>query len=111
MLRTLPSLDVVRHEVRGHVCTGCYLRPRHSESLGPEVVRPCEVSCPLFIRLPMLRKVAILTDPMLRSRADVLRHQIDRMCDAEQGAAPVESPLSRYREDVVRTVLDLVGEI
>ena len=67
MLRTLPSIDLLKHELRARVCTHCHVRPPHSESLGPEVVRPCELSCPVFVHLPAMRKVAVLRDPIDRA--------------------------------------------
>jgi hypothetical protein len=111
MLRTIPSLELLRHELRRRVCTRCHLRPPHSESLGPEVVRPCEVECPVFLHVPALRKTAALTDPMLGSRAQALRQRTDQICDATPGgAAARDCPLRRYREDVIRAVLEMVGE-
>jgi hypothetical protein len=59
------------------------------------------------LHLPLLREIAIALDPMLRSRREVLRRQIDDLCWRD-GAR--ETPLSRYREQVVETILDAVGE-
>lgn len=114
MLRTMPSLSLLEREIRLRVCPRCHLRPPHSESLGPEAVRACEMSCLVFTHLPMLRKTAILTDPMLRSRADALRRRIHEICQADPcGSNAVDggtSPLNRYRGPIIKSVLKLVGE-
>src|SRR5688500_7818520 len=89
MLTHPPSLDLLRHEMRRHVCARCRWRPRHADGVGPEVVRPCEESCPVFLHLPRLRRVAVLTDPMLRDRADALRRAIRSIRD---DAAPHPAP-------------------
>jgi hypothetical protein len=120
MLRRMPSLDTLRHEVRRRVCVHCYRRPWHSESLGPEVIRPCEPTCPVFVHLPMLRKTAMTLDPMLSCRQAAVRHRIDYICNAstqqteDRQAVPQRednSPLRRYRNEIVKAVLDLVGEM
>ena len=122
MLRVTPSLDLLHHEIRRRVCAHCYRRPPHSESLGPEVVRSCELTCPVFVHLPMLRKTAMLLDPMLGSRREAMKHRIAEVLSNEsptentdpgapRSQPPAEDPpLRRYREDVVNTVLELVGE-
>jgi hypothetical protein len=106
MLRTLPNLDVLRHEIRRRVCTHCHWRPPHSEALGPEAVRPCEIQCPVFAHLPRLCRRAALTDPMLRSRRDVLNHLIDELC--ARSAAGGRCPLASHRDKVIAAILDLV---
>jgi hypothetical protein len=110
MLRTMPSLDVLRREMRRRICSHCNHRPRHSESFGAEVVRPCEVACPRFIHLPTLRKVAILADPMIHPRRDAVRQWIEQTCDDDRASAAAAGPLARYREDVIRAVIDTVGD-
>ncbi len=122
MLRVTPSLELLHHEIRRRVCAHCYRRPPHSESLGPEVVRPCELTCPVFVHLPMLRKTAVLLDPMLGSRREAMKHRIaevlsnERLIENAVPIAPRSQPpsvdplLLRYRDQVVNTVLELVGE-
>jgi hypothetical protein len=112
MLRTLPSIELLKHVLRARVCTLCHLRPPHSESLGPEVVRPCELACPVFVHLPALRKLAILRDPMIGSRAAALGQRIDQICNARPDApgGGGGSPLGRYRNEVVGAMLDLVDD-
>jgi hypothetical protein len=120
MLRNIPSLDQLRHEIRRRICSQCYRRPPHSESLGPEVVRPCELSCPVFVHLPTLRKIAVLRDPMLASRRDAVEHRINEVCGDELAADPSvtcskpsrdDQPLRRYRKELANAVLELAGEI
>jgi hypothetical protein len=125
MLMHPPSLDVLRHEMRRHVCARCRWRPRHTGGVGPEVVRPCEESCPVFLHLPRLRRVAVLTDPMLRDRADALRRAIGSVCESpprdagDAGSARIPDPdalpqngpcpLRLYADDVTRVLLDRIG--
>jgi hypothetical protein len=126
MLRELPTIDLLRHEMRRRVCVQCQWRPPHSEALGPEAVRPCELTCPVFAHLHRLTSTAVLIDPMLRSRETALRHGIDQICVAPPGHAgtaagrgpaagsepdgtPGDSPLNRYREQVIEAILDIVG--
>lgn len=111
MLRSLPSIEAIKHELRRRVCPRCHLRPRHSESLGPEVVRPCELACPVFVHLPALRRTAVLRDPMVSSRADAIGHKIDQLCGPQKGAAAGASPLNKYRDEVIGAVLELVDDI
>jgi hypothetical protein len=110
MLRTMPPLETFRTEMRRRVCARCHLRPLHSESLGPEAVRPCEQSCPLFVHLPLLRKVAVLADPMIHPRRDAVRQWIAQACDPEGDGAAPGCPLNRYRREVERGVMEIVGD-
>src|SRR4051794_28778492 len=108
MLRSLPTLDMLRTHMRMRVCPHCRLRPQNGEALGPAVARPCEASCPLFVRLPVLRKVAILADPMLRPRREAVRQWIARTREADPAVA--SSPLNRYRHRILDTVSEIVGD-
>jgi hypothetical protein len=58
IMQHLATNDVERRLVREVACTKCYQRPPGSESLGPEVPRMCEASCPLFYHLPTLARLA-----------------------------------------------------
>src|SRR3982751_6404772 len=100
MLRTMPPLETFRTEMRRRVCAQCHRRPRHSEALGPEVVRPCEQSCPLFVHLPVLRRVAVCADPMLNPRRDAVRLWLARARGPAGDAAAPDCPLNRYRHEV-----------
>jgi hypothetical protein len=107
MLQNPPSLELLRHELRRRICEHCRWRPVHSEVFGPEVVRACELTCPIFVHLHQMQRAAVLTDPMLRSKEGVLRHLIDELCPTQSGKAT--SPLECYRNEVVNAILDLIG--
>ena len=84
--------------------------------LGPEAVRICELTCPIFVHLPKLRNAALLIDPMLRSKENVLRHLIDELCQTHRpyyngpgSPHPSANPLRCYRREVVNAIIDLVG--
>ena len=115
MLRNPPSLELLQHELRRRVCQHCCGRPPSSEMLGPEAVRICELTCPIFVHLPKLLNAAILTDPMLRSKEEILRHLIEELCHTHGGhcntpiACPARNPLGCYRTAVINVILDLVG--
>ena len=90
--------------------------------LARKVSGPCELTCPVFVHLPMLRKTAVLLDPMLGSRREAMKHRIVEVLSNEsptentdpgapRSPPPAEDPLlRRYRDQVVNTVLELVGE-
>ena len=105
MIYTAPSNERFQRQMRRLICTRCTSRPLHSETLGSEVVRPCELTCPLFRCLPLLRKTAMLRDPMLGSRRQALRQQIQQLSNGNG-----DSPLSRHRDDVIRGILDLLRD-
>lgn len=120
MLLHPPSLDVLRHELRRRICTKCAARPCQSEILGPEVVRPCEIDCPIFVHLPRLRRAAMCLDPMLTDRDRMLGAQVEEFCPADKwspsGTASTDllprewCPLRRYRAETAKVILDLVTE-
>ena len=86
MIQDPPSLSLVRHVIRETVCRQCSARPAGSESMGPDEPRTCEATCPVFARLPRLRRVAEQIDPMLRSRAAVLEKDIRWDCRERDGS-------------------------
>jgi hypothetical protein len=61
-MRHLPVDEIVHRLVRETACTRCARRPRGSDALGPEVMRSCEPSCPLFLHLPALVRLARQAD-------------------------------------------------
>ena len=107
MLRSLPSIDLLKHELRRRVCPKCHLRPPKSETMGPEVVRPCELSCPAFVHLAALRRVAALRDPLVGSREEALGQKIDQISEA----AGRRSPLRLYRDEIIRAVVDHIDDV
>ena len=106
MLHKMPSLELLRHELRRRICEHCPWRPPHSEALGPEAVRDCELTCPLFVHLPQLRIAALATDPMLRSREDALLRIIDDLT-----AGQPDSALQFHRTEIADIILELVGRL
>jgi hypothetical protein len=94
-----PSIDVLRHQLRHEICRHCHWRPCRSESLGPDVPRPCEARCSLFQRLPDLVRTARLVDPMLRPTQLTLRHRMLDLC-RESAGARAACPLRRYQQYV-----------
>lgn len=124
MLRHMPTLEVLQRDVRKDVCSHCPLRTPNSAGLGPEVVRSCELDCPVFIHLPALERVAIAIDPMLGSRREALHRRIsdiysqdlktrrtDGVKPQRKTASANMSPLWCYRKQLVQSVLKRVGEV
>ena len=116
-LRQFPTLDLLRHTVRGAICPHCLSRPAGSEALGPEAPRACEAGCPLFESLPVLKRVAEQVDPMLRSREMCLRHLTARLSDDRRrragsgGAAATQNcPLRRHAVRIARAIDSLYGQ-
>src|SRR3954465_7056573 len=58
IMQHLPVTEVQRRLVRDIACTSCYQRPVGSEAFGPMVARSCEGTCPLFLHLPKLARLA-----------------------------------------------------
>lgn len=115
-LRQFPTLDLVRHTVRGAVCPHCLSRPAGSEALGPDEPRACEPGCPVFESLPVLKRAAEQLDPMLRSREASLRHLIGRLCDDRERRGVTDGtiamhncPLRRHASRIARTIDSLYG--
>jgi hypothetical protein len=70
----------IEPKVRLEICSRCWRRPRHSESLPPAVPRECQATCPIFQLLPALVKRAELIDPMIASPEHAVRTMIHRYC-------------------------------
>jgi hypothetical protein len=103
MVRSEPSLEVLRHELRQHVCRDCRWRPAGSETLGPDVPRSCEPACTVFRGLPALARAARLMDPMLRPPRLTLQHRIRDLCEQRDPfarAGPGHCPLRLYGRQV-----------
>jgi hypothetical protein len=116
-LLQFPTLDLVRHTVRGTICPHCLSRPAGSEMLGPDVPRSCEPGCPVFESLPLLKRAAEQLDPMLRPRETSLRHLISRLCDDRKrragtggGAATANCPLRRHAPRIARAIDSLYAQ-
>ncbi len=94
MRRNTPTLETTQRSVRASICTHCPGRPAGSESWESDKPRKCERTCRLFFRLPALREVARLCDPMLADPHDVIMRQIriirERAAPGNHGARPVD---------------------
>src|SRR5689334_20577741 len=104
MLRTKPSLEAVKHEVRRRICATCRRRSADVARRNANSPRSCEATCPVFAHLPMLRKTALLIDPMLRSRKEVLRGRINRV--RKRG----DRVLGVHADELVNLITELIGE-
>ena len=115
--RKLPMETIIR-SIRGAVCTTCYQRPHGSERLGPEVARPCEATCPIFVHLPALYRIAVHHDDIDAPGAldEAVRHTICGGCHLAPTAgedcvefASRTCPLSRFAGEVV-TLIEALRE-
>lgn len=83
-MRHLPTLELVRHELRTHVCIGCTRRaaftPRGSGAAT------CEATCPVFVHLPALVEFAERLDPVVADRRAALRRRLVGLCAARAAA-------------------------
>ena len=112
----LPMTEVTRRLARDVACTQCYQRPPGSATLGPEVARSCESSCPLFTHLPALVSLAAVVG---ERPGDCERAITDTVCSAcrlrptaGEFCAEYASracPLSRYSGQVVAAVQQLLA--
>ena len=86
----LIQAEAIEPKVRLEICSRCWRRPRHSESLPPAVPRQCQPTCAIFQLLPALAKRAELIDPMSR---------VARACrkDDDRTLLP-RRPRRRYRD-------------
>jgi hypothetical protein len=104
-----------QQRLRARICPRCQWRPKGSESLGPDVPRPCQGQCPIFLSLPALVQIARNLDPMLTSYGATMHDKICRFCAGHPiwpgvcvKRAGHACPLCHYRKEVVETLRDLV---
>ena len=64
-------------QIRAHVCSKCPRRPWEFREDTAAVAWRCQRACPIFQMLPHLVERAELLDPMLCSREQVLRHELE----------------------------------
>jgi hypothetical protein len=98
-----PTLGVLKHELRQHICRQCRWRPTGSETLSADVARACEAGCSVFRHLPALTRTARMLDPMLRPPAVTLHHRVVELCRDDSAGT---CPLRHYREQVARVLAD-----
>lgn len=107
-MRHLPITEVAHRLVREIACTKCYQRPAGSETLGPEVARPCEMSCALFFHLPTLVRLAGQVGDAPGACETAVKESVCGRCRLTATAgefcgeyATRSCPLSRYSGDVL----------
>ena len=78
-MRRLPSLDLVRRELRAKACSRCPHHPPAAAGAGAPWAA-CEAACPIFIFLPALVALAERLDPIVSDRAGALRRRLAALC-------------------------------
>ena len=86
-MRKIPPLEQLRRLLRVRVCGDCPYRTPGTDGQAPEVTRPCEEGCPLFVHLPLLREAARQVDPMVGNRPRMVRQVLSRIAGASQHGA------------------------
>ena|SRR2546426_2430833 len=114
-MQHLPITEIVSRLVREIACTKCYQRPPGSESLGPEVSRTCEATCPLFFHLPALVHLAGQVDDTPGACETAIQGSVCGGCRLSPTAgdycadyAARTCPLSRYSAEVLNALQRLV---
>ena len=67
------TLEHLERTLRARICDTCENRTAALDGQSPDLSRPCEATCALFVHLPALRDLAVQADPMLGSRAARVR--------------------------------------
>jgi hypothetical protein len=100
--------EVHKRLVREIACVNCYQRPKGSETLGPEVARSCEGTCPLFFHLPKLAALANQIGERPGECEAGVKDQICQGCSLRESAGDYcadygarTCPLSRYSTAVI----------
>ena len=106
------TLQTVERAIRGAVCPACYQRPPGSEKLGNDVPRECQGTCPIFINLPALYRIAVTghtDEPGALDR--MIKQTICPTCDVApthgEFCAEFQArtcPLSRFSAEVVTLI-------
>ena len=107
-MQHLPIDTVARRVTRQVACMTCYQRPPGSESLGPDVARACEGTCPLFFHLPTLVRLAVEVGDTPGDWEATVKQSVCQGCGLRptsgEYCADYESracPMSRYAGDVL----------
>ena len=115
-MRHLAITDVALRLVRKVACTQCDQRPTGSAALGPEVSRACEVTCPLFLHLPALVRLAGEVGDASGACDAVLKESVCGGCRLSPTAGEFcaeysarACPLSRYGADVLDALRRVTG--
>jgi hypothetical protein len=122
-MRRLPSLDLVRRELRGRVCTRCphgapvrpHVRTDTADTTVPAAL--CEGGCPIFVYLPALVGFAERLDPLVGDRKGALRRRVAALCARPQscrrcfaGSAATVVPPPRVCRAAADAIVATVGE-
>jgi hypothetical protein len=107
-MQHLPITEVEHRLVREIACVSCYQRPPGSEALGPQVARTCEGTCPLFLHLPRLARLANQVGDRPGECDAAVKDQICQGCILKESAGDYcpdysarTCPLSRYSTAVI----------
>ena len=111
------TLTTIERAVRGAVCPACYQRPPGSEKLANDVPRECQPTCPIFLNLPALYRIAVHADT---SQPGSLERMIKQTICPGCSVAPTHGefcaefqartcPLSRFSAEVV-TLIETLRE-
>jgi len=110
-MRHLPVNEIARRLAREIACTRCAERPPGSEALGPEVARPCETECPLFIYLPTLIRLARQVDDTPGACESGVKRSVCADCRLRATSGDFcadydarTCPLSTYSHDVLNAL-------
>jgi len=110
-MRHLPVNEIVHRLTREIACTRCPERPPGSEALGPEVARPCETACPLFIYLPTLVRLARQVDDTPGACESGVKRSVCADCRLRPTSGDFcadydarTCPLSAYSHDVLNAL-------
>ena len=106
-MQHVTKLDLFARALRSRICTKCYQRPAHSETMPPSAARICEPTCPIFMNLPKV--VGLAARPPTQISTELLvRHVVCQACTASTSAGDYcadglarTCPLSRYHQDVI----------
>lgn len=114
-MRHLPLNEIASRVARQVACARCSDRPQGSEALGPEVARPCEATCPLFVHLPKLVTLAATVSDGPDDWERGLKDAVCATCRLRPSAgefcpdyAARTCPLSRYSGDVIGALQHVV---
>lgn len=110
MLTRMPSLELLRHNLRVAICPQCFRRPEQGKETDVATAEPCERTCPVFTELPHLKAMAERLDPMIKPVDEQLHQEIVALCHrrlAAQGSykgAFRNFPLHRYARRISREI-------
>jgi len=96
-------------QIRAHICSKCPRQPWEFRDDTAAVAWRCQRACPIFQMLPHLVDRAELLDPMLCSREQLLRHELEEAGRSE--ASRIRSTLLNHNAaDVAHIVADLAED-